>query len=109
MGMFDYVYYKGREHQTKDLDCGMDTYDITGDGRLTKRVYTPTGEIKKRRLGAVEFDFPVKAHTDNKDMDYHGFLNFYGNDTQTARWISYLAKFTDGVMTDIKEASPNNK
>lgn len=34
MGMFDHVYYKGEEFQTKDFDCVMDLYYIS-----RKRLY----------------------------------------------------------------------
>ena len=34
MGLFDTIKYKGKEYQTKSLECLMDVYTITESGRL---------------------------------------------------------------------------
>lgn len=52
MGMYDTFRYKGKEYQSKDLDCELCTYDIKG-GKL-------------------------KYH--NEVVDYTGMLHIYGDD-----------------------------
>lgn len=92
MGMFDYVkceaplpdgWKPGDHHlQTKDFDCGLETYVIRSDGRLIR---------------------------EDRDTDYHGCFQFYSyedgvNDTRplSERWHEYRAKFTDGRLVNIE-------
>jgi hypothetical protein len=59
--------------QTKDMDCALDHYTITKEGRLI---------------------------LDGKDRQHHGFLNFYTS-TKGGDWYEYNAKFTDGTIVEI--------
>jgi hypothetical protein len=87
MGMYDDVTCehplpgepkpKDNHFQTKDLDCLMDRYTITRDGRLLKK----------------------KA-----EVQFHGMLNFYTY-TDDDMWFEYDAKFTDGRLIEIRPIS----
>lgn len=109
MGMFDSVYVEydlpeilledqevfflpGHEFQTKDMYCLMDSYLISSAGKLLYREGTWSG---KR-------DIELSAY---KDAEFHGILHFYsaavlanGN----TYFIDYFAKFTDGIIVNIK-------
>ena len=96
--MFDYVRseiplpdgFEG-ELQTKDIgDPYMNLATIRANGRL---VYD---ERPWQELDAETAD----------DLDWHGFLNFYGSEGRHGqpgyRWHEYVAKFTDGQLVEIK-------
>jgi len=96
MGLFDYVKCEvglpdGKandcEFQTKDFDCPyMETYTITAQGRLVHN--------------AVRYDIdPPDKRTGSIDMNFHGYLNFYGGDD--GEWREFNAKFTDGQLIEI--------
>jgi hypothetical protein len=109
MGMFDNVRCdvplpdgyraEGNVFQTKDLDCDMDTYVIRADGHLAKAT-----------------DYDDGKPTDFRDIEFHGWLNFYdygvvGTGAPTAchpngepirEWHEYRAKFTDGRLVKIE-------
>jgi hypothetical protein len=86
MGMFDDIRCTAelpkvgpdpgtRDFQTKDLDCALDQYFITNDGRL----------FKGRELIA-----------------FHGMVEFHHFDIKTRTYWSYEANFTDGRLVEIK-------
>ena len=95
MGLFDTVRcdmplpdgYDGDDgFQTKSLDCEMDTYRITAEGRLIREVWDSEPAY---------------------DMYFHGIINFYcfeGHDPKDWVWHEYNAKFTDGVCESITVA-----
>jgi hypothetical protein len=68
---------KDNSFQTKDLDCLMDHYTITRDGRLLKR----------------------KA-----EVQFHGMLSFYTY-TDDDMWFEYEAKFADSRLIEMRPIS----
>lgn len=125
MGMFDYVRCDAplpdgkptpRDFfQTKDFGLPqMDIYTITAEGRLIEHV-TRSEEVPKEErpywgkpewfnddgtesffafLGCIR-----KVPVEDRDMNYHGYLNFYGGDRD--EWREFNAKFTDGQLVEI--------
>lgn len=91
MGMFDNVVVKYKingnyqntvkEWQTKDLDCGLDRYTITEDGKLWKET---------NPLGDPKVIIPER-------FCYNGTINFYGSDKNKV-WIDCKITFEDGVV-----------
>jgi hypothetical protein len=72
------------DFQTKDLDCLLEEYTITRDGRLIRY---PRGRLfEPGRARAV--DWPI-----------HGDLRMYDSIERPGRegeWVEYLVRFTDG-------------
>ena len=116
MGMFDHIYCeyplpdgfntKGVEFQSKDLDCMLDYYTITADGRLIHHYreweVTPEAELPhpdQPFFGSLR----EKAGSQKMvDTNYHGVLNFYSyEDTHVPPYREYDAKFTDGKIVSI--------
>lgn len=104
MGMFDRIIldkevavpmpeemqkFVNLEYQTKSLECTLSTYLIDADGYiyLTNKNYDPEDLIEEKKL-----------------VNYHGIINFGAY--QTTDLIDYSvdfeAKFTDGVLQNIK-------
>ncbi len=85
MGMFDTIRCDyplpdactETEFQTKSLDCGLDTYQLTATGRLLDARGSDTG--------------------------MHGVLRMYTGDART--WWEYEAKFTDGQLVHLLPAA----
>ena len=108
MGMFDRVFYKGEEYQTKDLENLMDDYTITEDGRLVCDEYHYEDVPKEEQVPDElpdELALPqIRRVIDGKDIDmnYHGYLTFYRSVGK--KWHEFTAKFTDGKLVDIQEA-----
>jgi hypothetical protein len=72
------------EYQTKDLDCLLEEYTITRDGRLVR--YAGGGPFEPGPGRAV--DWPI-----------HGDLRIYDSIERPGRdreWVEYLVRFTDG-------------
>lgn len=108
MGMFDHIHYNGLTYQTKDLECTMHNYYIE-DGRLLKSTghvedrgdkSAPPGSIA-RLIGCMTW-----VEEGRKDTNYHGYLNFY-HFHDDGRWEEHIAKFTDGLMVEIRDVSTN--
>ena len=76
--------------QTKDLDCAMDTYRITPDGRLLASRYEHASDGTRRRVGW-------------RDTEHHDYLVFYTSVERAGdrEWFEYRAKFTDGRIVDL--------
>jgi len=89
MGMFDYVRCDatlpddratGEECQSKCMDCRMDLYIITSDGRLTKREYDGDGCPSSGAATRV---------------DYTGMMHFYAGPH------TYKATFFRGRLEEL--------
>lgn len=100
MGLFDYVRCDaplpdGKPtppdlFQTKDFDFPyMERYVITEAGRLVKLKVT---------YGGPEW----MSTPEDKDLNWHGYLNFYGGEVN--EWREFNAKFTDGQLVEIVQA-----
>lgn len=95
MGLFDTIRceyplpvaaHQGLEFQTKGLDCGMERYTITPDGRLIR--HSRGGMFAKGPCRDIEW--PV-----------HGDVEFYTSDSDR-NWIEYIARFTHGRVEWIR-------
>lgn len=76
------------EFQTKDLECALDRYRISTEGRLLRLSRKVDLFVKDRH--------PPSAAEPAEDMNYRGDLSFY---TRTAKgWIEYRARFTHGYL-----------
>ena len=114
MGLFDTIKYKGKEYQTKSLECLMDVYTITESGRLVHDIChmetIPESEWPKDdNLSEFQKTFGKwRWVTDQKDVDtnYHGYLNFYTSN-ENGEWEEYNAKFTDGTLVEITPVKDN--
>jgi hypothetical protein len=111
--MFDYLHCQcalpglddptSLEFQTKDLDCCMAHYTITADGRLVTAEYRtedhsdPTGDAIERISGML-----TRIKTGDRDIEFHGMLNFYGSRRTGSEWFEYFAKFTDGKLVSVR-------
>ena len=70
MGMFDDIKfryrmpdgYDGNDYQSKDLDCSMDQYEVTPDGKLV-RIYSS--------------GYPDNVPLPLRDVRHDGLLNIY--------------------------------
>lgn len=117
MGMFDSVFveyelpeiiledqqvsfFPGHEFQTKDMHCMMDSYLISHEGKL---LYKESSWFGKHDPEASTY----------KDTEFHGILHFYTGillKSGNRYFIDYFAKFTDGIIVNIKhEIETQNK
>lgn len=97
MGMFDTIYcqyplpnprHQDLDFQTKDLECLLDTYTITREGRLVQHA--------KSGWGAERLEHDV-------EWPLHGDLRFYTSvKTEEPSWIEYVARFTHGRVEWIR-------
>lgn len=104
MGMFDTLKCKyplpekevqEDSFQTKSLDCLLDNYTITEQGKLIlhrQRHY----ETAARKI----------------EVDFHGNLRFYtskgSREENNYQWFEYVARFTEGKLQWIKRLEFNN-
>lgn len=116
MGLFDTIYYKEQEFQTKDLECAMYSYDIKDD-KLYRRLYRseplPESEWKymkgpKTQEGSKGFCYnKTKSIRDGeKDIEFHGWINIYRAPSRNT-WEEYRLKFTDGKLVEVIEVQKN--
>lgn len=102
------------EFQTKDLECWLDNYQITPEGRLMVEVYrTEDRSDKTAPPGSIEsiVGIATKVHEGWKDTGYHGWLRFYGHlqdqSHEPAEWLDFKAKFTDGQLVAVERLTPH--
>lgn len=128
MGMFDEVKFEypfpdaelqSVFFQTKDLDCCMDLYIITKEGRLIFRKYEQftvpeddrpfcKGKKPEDRTDLDKFMGCLgKRNPKDIDQNFHGVLSIIGR-TGKHKFKSYLVKFTDGKLISITKSKPNN-
>jgi len=79
--------HQGLEFQTKNLECLLDTYTITADGRLVR--HAQRGEFWGARLDH-DVEWPL-----------HGDIRFYTS--KDKEWIEYIARFTHGQVEWIRD------
>jgi len=94
MGMFDRIKcefelaekeFQNNEFQTKDLDCELNNYLITKEGRLI-----------------------LISDKGNTDLEFHGDLIFYdyiANSLNNKEWHEFKARFTEGKLQWIRRIS----
>ena len=123
MGMFDDIHCdyplpdgcQEKRFQTKDLDCQLDLYTMTAEGRLLKEEVDRYEPIPESEWTYVDATGLLEQHWHElskrrpifiqRDTNFHGILNFYtstgSNQDGTIKWYEYEAKFTDGVLVEI--------
>lgn len=93
MGMFDTIFceyplpepgHQALGFQTKDLECLLDNYTITSDGRLIRRA-------RRGLLGQPDRDI---------EWPLHGDIRFYTSRDKV--WVEYVARFTHGRVEWIR-------
>lgn len=84
--------------QTKDLDCLLERYRITVDGRLLTTRY--------RRGSLDETESPREL-----DTEFYGFLVFYTSVERDGEreWYEYRAKFTDGRIVEVERVDEGSR
>ena len=105
--------------QTKDLDCGLDCYEIRDDGTLWLRECErehidgdPNGKTFSEKFGIIKetkvWWTHVKTTTTIRMYDYNNY-----NDGPYDYWVEFEIVFIDGVIDKIKlikfEATDNTK
>jgi hypothetical protein len=92
----------GSWFQTKSLNCGMDKFTITAQGRLIfhKRRFEADGE-RAIAVGGVVIPQLKVAHVEDIDMDYHGDVRIVGS-TPDEALAEYVVRFTHGVVEWIR-------
>ena len=122
MGMFDHIHYNGRVFQTKDFDCTMHRFYIENGRLLESEGHTedksPATAWQKEHPGE---ELPAElqgilgmcgcwswVETGKKDLNYHGVVNFYGDNPETKEWKDYDAKFTDGALVEVVRLPSDN-
>ncbi|HXO18625.1 MAG TPA: hypothetical protein VOA87_01745 [Thermoanaerobaculia bacterium] len=105
MGLFDTIHceyplpdarHQGLEFQTKDLDCALDEYTITADGRLLRHVRRGGQESDRRVEWPLHGDVSIYTHVAGEDPS----------------WIEYVVRFThDRVewIRPIEEVRPKGR
>jgi len=95
MGMFDTIYYEGKEYQTKDtpMQC-LDVYEIRGDELWIKTVEREWVNDETALLGGY-----LKRMSEDWEplTEFDGSIEFYDDKT------NYLALFWEGKMIRFKE------
>ena len=105
--------------QTKDLDCGLDCYEIRDDGTLWLRECErehidgdPNGKTFSEKFGIIKeikhWWTHVKTTTTIRMYDYNNY-----NDGPYDYWVEFEVIFIDGVIDKIKlikfDATDNSK
>lgn len=102
MGLFDTLYcdyplpdpeFQNEEFQTKDLECLLDRYRISADGRLC---------LLQRKISPFEEGIRPKDTEKDKDINYHGEICFYSVSDHGS--LEYCARFTHGALEWIRRA-----
>ena len=88
MSLFDTVLYKGKTYQTKNLECSLNTYEISSSGRLVEivRAFRLVPRNRQRNFGGARF--PITEHFGKPKRiytNYHGSIKFYDERERTWR------------------------
>ena len=102
MGMFDQLFYKGIEYQTKDTpNQSLDNYKIE-DGKLFVEEYDAEWVDEEDDMFGG-----YCRHSNERWVHCHKFdgnITFYRNLDKTYKvWETYSALFMDGILLRIKE------
>ncbi len=119
--MFDYIKceyplpileMRGRTFQSKSLECLMETYLISKEGRLLEKreIWEKTGkQIHNEFLHINEDEYVVKE-TLLDDTNYHGDVYFYDfrvPEDVDSHLVTFKARFTNGTVESIDEVKEN--
>jgi len=118
MGMFDEITWGKRIFQTKDLDCVMDDYAITGNGHLPalllrrNTVFHPDVFEENTFLGHTWRHEKVKCY-EWRYTHFTGQFRMYGykeEDPEPApeadrEWQDFLVTVQNGVVTSVEDVT----
>jgi len=105
MGMFDYLYYRGDEYQTKDTDAQLlDDYKIENDQLWYKEYDSEWVETEGFFGGGIRKSNERWVRCDGFD----GVVRFYREDQDRGgykedAWIEYQALFMNGHMIKLTQ------
>jgi len=105
MGMFDYLYYRGNQYQTKDTDAQLlDNYRIEDD-RLWHEKYDSEWVDGEGLFGGGIRKFNERWVLCD---DFDGLIRFYREDLDLGgykadAWIEYEALFMNGHMIKLTQ------
>lgn len=123
MGMYDditvsYPLPDGYKHlqfevfQTKDLDCFMEEFIISDDGKLRRMVYEYRDLTEEEMAEEADRKFLIlhnKVRTGEftlQTINIHGLILFYTYKDKVL--VELIAKFTDGVLQEIRPYDQSN-
>lgn len=130
MGMFDRIkceyslpdpLVQDEIFQTKSLDCLLDDYTITSDGRLILHEvrYEPVPAEERPFHGTDEWDKNPflqligslrSVPLGDTPLPYHGDIVFYTSlDADGREWFEYKARFTEGALQWIRRVERTDK
>ena len=107
MGMFDYVYYKGEEYQSKDTphQC-VDKYKIEEE-QVSGQLYLWHESYKAEWVEDEQspFGHTIKTsdHRWEHCSDFDGAINFYRSEDKGKTWIEYHSLFMNGVALKMEK------
>ena len=103
MGMYDYVHHEEKCYQSKDFDCQMLDYYIE-DGRLLKSIgHLENVPDDERPMPGTSFGCLRWIEERREDINFHGILDLIDD-----ALIRYTAKFINGDLVEIREASDDD-
>jgi hypothetical protein len=91
--------------QTKDLDCNLDMYTITEDGRLLVDRHLLDENLdhdKNKPFAAGNHPFR-RTDLGQEEVLHHGDITFYASGPNGG-WMEYIARFTHGRVESIRDA-----
>lgn len=120
MGMFDTIIcdyplpnpeHQNLSFQTKSLECLMDDYTITEDGRLIKHVvkYEVVPEEQRPYYGTPEWErggisqllgMLDAVTVGYEEVPYHGDIHMTAK-VREATWVNYQVRFTEGRVSSV--------
>ena len=107
--MFDYVYYKGKEYQSKDTPCQLcDKYKIeeeqeTGQLYLWHEAYKAKWVKDSDTISGYRLE--TWDHRWEHCDEFDGVINFYRQDRPIEAWVEYKALFMNGVALKLEKIS----
>lgn len=114
MGLFDDVKidyplpepaHNGYDYQTKDLECLMQRYTITEDGRLLQHAFhleVVPGETRK--IFGSEVSALTRVEDGDVEIPHHGDVFVYTSRAGVPTpegWIEYRVRFTEGRVSSV--------
>jgi hypothetical protein len=106
MGMFDNIFYEGKEYQTKDTPCQtLDKYKIEHDqdsGHIYLWHEDYDAEWVEDNDGLLGGYLNQFNHRWVHCWDFDGNIRFYRTENKGDSWIEYSALFMDGQLLRIK-------
>ena len=116
MGLFDTIRFnhplfgqdRGTEGQTKDLENGLDYYEITPEGRLVRDDYTIEDRSDPSKPGIEGLiGCMTRIPSGKTDINYHGYLSAIAlglNGTADQPYAyDWKCKFTDGNLVSAEK------